>query len=85
MAWRVEVTDRGIIPARAGFTVEKCLSPSLRGDHPRTRGVYLHAGKFLGLYHGSSPHARGLLISVTAPYSADWIIPARAGFTCPAC
>ena len=30
----------GIIPARAGFTRRRARRPALRGDHPRSRGVY---------------------------------------------
>ena len=40
LAWRVEVTDRGIIPARAGFTRGAVVWSSWAADHPRTRGVY---------------------------------------------
>ena len=52
---------RGIIPARAGFTVGvggRCLCA---GDHPRSRGVYPAGGAGPGRPEGSSPLARGLL------------------------
>ena len=70
-----------IIPARAGFTC--CQRRSLRSsqDHPRACGVYLAAGKCLGLYHGSSPRVRGLPTGVKNDRGAYRIIPARAGFT----
>ena len=51
----------GIIPARAGFTLVRMATWRPMRDHPRSRGVYLANGKRLGLYHGSSPLARGLL------------------------
>ena len=50
-------------------------------DHPRSRGVYRahdHAGPRDG---GSSPLARGLLLSTPARRGLVRIIPARAGFT----
>ena len=60
MAWRVEVTDRGIIPARAGFTTPRSGSTVRGPDHPRTRGVYGFCGVCVAVAAGSSPHARGL-------------------------
>ena len=33
--------QEGIIPARAGFTMWRCLRSRSRGDHPRSRGVYV--------------------------------------------
>ena len=32
--------SRGIIPARAGFTLDVLIGPAGAGDHPRSRGVY---------------------------------------------
>ena len=43
LAWRVEVTDRGIIPAHAGFTSHAGWVVFMSADHPRTRGVYNRA------------------------------------------
>ena len=72
---------RGIIPARAGFTV--AMSPLVRScrDHPRSRGVYVGHRKRARSQRGSSPLARGLLPFVSATQKSKGIIPARAGFT----
>jgi len=71
----------GIIPARAGFTTEKCTMTRRKWDHPRSRGVYGHDGHEAVPQAGSSPLARGLLYSALAAEGRDRIIPARAGFT----
>ena len=56
------VTVRGIIPARAGFTSIILQKSPRTWDHPRSRGVYpLPYRPALGR-PGSSPLARGLLI-----------------------
>ena len=72
---------RGIIPARAGFTLVSACRSGVSGDHPRSRGV--HGGGWgdgvAGL--GSSPLARGSLLHREVGRSVDRIIPARAGFT----
>ena len=34
------ISDQGIIPARAGFTVAVFRPAAARLDHPRSRGVY---------------------------------------------
>ena len=50
-------------------------------DHPRSRGVYLRLEAKLDGESGSSPLARGLLLS-DADFRHEYgIIPARAGFT----
>ena len=70
-----------IIPARAGFTGMIPDRPSKRGDHPRTRGVYIVTIPSGTDCTGSSPHARGLP-GLYPPFDHVWgIIPARAGFT----
>ena len=72
---------RGIIPARAGFTVLNSNFLSAVWDHPRSRGVYdycVYCGHVVG---GSSPLARGLRIGLTTLLRLFRIIPARAGFT----
>ena len=73
--------DRGIIPARAGFThlfEEGHVSLS---DHPRSRGVYF-SGQLQRLQRqGSSPLARGLHDAGSPARAPVRIIPARAGFT----
>ena len=70
-----------IIPARAGFTPPASLGLVVRGDHPRSRGVYTHPLECDRWCVGSSPLARGLRDAVPAPAAANRIIPARAGFT----
>ena len=78
--WRQRAASR-IIPARAGFT--RCRQGQGRGngDHPRSRGVYVEdrTGAVLGV--GSSPLARGLLLTDHRDQVDVRIIPARAGFT----
>ena len=81
MAWRVEVTDRGIIPAHAGFTPDPFASGCLGSDHPRTRGVYLNARPKAEKGRGSSPHTRGLPVNASKGLTRRGIIPAHAGFT----
>ena len=71
----------GIIPARAGFTLEKISAEDETGDHPRSRGVYdLRPGRTASS-PGSSPLARGLRSRTHRKERPVRIIPARAGFT----
>ena len=49
-----------IIPARAGFTSDSPSPALLRGDHPRSRGVYVVTNPEGIRSYGSSPLARGL-------------------------
>ena len=72
---------QGIIPARAGFTNGWGAQSGRVGDHPRSRGVYRSDVKCSGVSPGSSPLARGLLVSVWQGMQPVRIIPARAGFT----
>ena len=72
---------RGIIPARAGFTLREYPSWKRQPDHPRSRGVYPVTERTDAGSHGSSPLARGLLADRTASTVSLGIIPARAGFT----
>ena len=51
------------------------------GDHPRSRGVYVHVPTFVPDVSGSSPLARGLQHRVRRLELVPGIIPARAGFT----
>ena len=75
--------DRGIIPARAGFTATRRHWPHSPADHPRSRGVYfLHPGASFPV-PGSSPLARGLHAVLVRDVQGGRIIPARAGFTHP--
>ena len=72
---------RGIIPARAGFTVIHEAHRDAVQDHPRSRGVYMLEVARTGGGQGSSPLARGLRwVNVERPVTGR-IIPARAGFT----
>ena len=71
----------GIIPARAGFTRRPPGGRRSRRDHPRSRGVYSPEGRAPESPCGSSPLARGLLISGLRVRPVGGIIPARAGFT----
>ena len=72
----------GIIPARAGFTRRERSAPTMRRDHPRSRGVYRGDKGDQGERGGSSPLARGLPAAAEVAAAAMRIIPARAGFTC---
>ena len=74
---------RGIIPARAGFTVLGQAVHDDPEDHPRSRGVYGYAMYKTYLAEGSSPLARGLLDQPVDSVVHLRIIPARAGFTAP--
>ena len=73
--------ERGIIPARAGFTSRDVLREHFQRDHPRSRGVYDKDRDCVVARSGSSPLARGLLVVESAGVAAGRIIPARAGFT----
>ena len=70
-----------IIPARAGFTGSASRECSRVTDHPRSRGVYESTNRVFGNSKGSSPLARGLLMSSSIRHTKQGIIPARAGFT----
>ena len=76
-----DARDRGIIPARAGFTTGWRSRHRRAGDHPRSRGVYSSRTRGLVGVPGSSPLARGLRVDGDIPGHRRWIIPARAGFT----
>ena len=71
----------GIIPARAGFTLDRGHARRVHRDHPRSRGVYYDRMCLVNRAVGSSPLARGLLRGKKIPADARGIIPARAGFT----
>ena len=53
-------SDMGIIPARAGFTLDKGVGLLPSRDHPRSRGVYAYDKGAMDVRQGSSPLARGL-------------------------
>ena len=71
----------GIIPAHAGFTGEHLPTRHGRADHPRTRGVYPRRAPCVAVRRGSSPHTRGLLLTLGVGGGPGRIIPAHAGFT----
>ena len=73
--------EQRIIPARAGFTGLRVLRAMVSPDHPRSRGVYRRRFLRLSSALGSSPLARGLLVTRDDNGEAVRIIPARAGFT----
>mgnify|MGYP001019490568 CR=1 FL=1 len=82
LRWRPEAqNERGIIPARAGFTAHRFLLSVDTSDHPRSRGVYFRALLDAILALGSSPLARGLRRHSAGDDGRGRIIPARAGFT----
>ena len=71
----------GIIPARAGFTLQDAALLAVRLDHPRSRGVYSSGCLASQRRAGSSPLARGLPDRGPHRRPEAGIIPARAGFT----
>ena len=76
-----EPSARGIIPARAGFTLHHLDGRARARDHPRSRGVYGQLRLSHGDLSGSSPLARGLHRPGRSTCRWPGIIPARAGFT----
>ena len=73
--------ERGIIPARAGFTPAHAGRSPGAQDHPRSRGVYHVPVHHRRSDDGSSPLARGLQPERPQGRPKRGIIPARAGFT----
>ena len=71
----------GIIPALAGNTLGRGLSPSPRRDHPRSRGEYAPYHRERRVGAGSSPLSRGILLAVSMSRRTIGIIPALAGNT----
>ena len=78
---RAGLTRRGIIPARAGFTLIPIKYLGYMRDHPRSRGVYARPAMVTRYMYGSSPLARGLPGKRVSKNPVSRIIPARAGFT----
>ena len=75
--WR----ERRIIPALAGNTPGGAFSPSIRGDHPRSRGEYEPVPGRGGHGGGSSPLSRGIPYPNNRSGRTPRIIPALAGNT----
>ena len=72
---------RWIIPARAGSTCSTWPRRPREPDHPRSRGVDTVMSHCPGVAPGSSPLARGRLVSGGGASDESGIIPARAGST----
>ena len=74
-------THDGLIPARAGNTEGYVTAPSPSWAHPRSRGEHHFSVSFRCRFGGSSPLARGTLLSVFNRVREKGLIPARAGNT----
>ena len=73
----------GLIPARAGKTLD-CVDPRLTSSaHPRAGGENPHQGYVEVYAQGSSPRGRGKRTSVLGTSLLSGLIPARAGKTTP--
>ena len=75
------VHRRGSSPLARGLPRLVRRAHRLRGDHPRSRGVYQGHGVVRTFMDGSSPLARGLRHPPDRAIAQPGIIPARAGFT----
>ena len=74
---------KGIIPACAGSTSRSSRRHATPWDHPRMRGEHRVRWSIKDSHEGSSPHARGALISSQNGNDSTGIIPACAGSTEP--
>ncbi len=72
---------RRFIPARAGNTFSRVSKPFARSVHPRSRGEHSAGTRRDRRATGSSPLARGTLLTETPAWERRWFIPARAGNT----
>ena len=79
--WRISIVN-GLIPARAGNTVNKPLTGEQWRAHPRSRGEHGRALWACDRPRGSSPLARGTLHVWRGNWRGLGLIPARAGNTC---
>ena len=72
---------QGLIPARAGSTLDIVSIVTLAGAHPRPCGE--HGGRGLSVTDlaGSSPPVRGAQIRLSCSELIGGLIPARAGST----
>ena len=70
-----------IIPALAGNTHAHRGPVHDHGDHPRSRGEYFSASRFIPAVMGSSPLSRGIRRACPLRSSVRRIIPALAGNT----
>ena len=71
----------GIIPARAGSTLQEVPHRRHCGDHPRSRGEHPVIDFIVAAFQGSSPLARGAHQGRLGGVDRGGIIPARAGST----
>ena len=72
---------RGLIPARAGTTVQRRRARGASRAHPRSRGDHQGVITSQTAREGSSPLARGPLGSQNQYVRSAGLIPARAGTT----
>ena len=70
-----------LIPARAGNTASPTQTRPWASAHPRSRGEHDSRGRPPGCTRGSSPLARGTLLSDRRRVGRLRLIPARAGNT----
>ena len=75
----------GIIPACAGNTANRRSRTVPAWDHPRMRGEHYADYTTGNWWVGSSPHARGTLLSFVLSLLTSGIIPACAGNTGARC
>ena len=71
----------GIIPAYAGSTQLRTLSPKPMEDHPRVCGEHYAAMSAISTFKGSSPRMRGARPRECRRLLVQRIIPAYAGST----
>ena len=71
----------GLIPARAGTTISASFSRRSARAHPRSRGDHRHSIPIERAFAGSSPLARGPLVTPVWNGIKAGLIPARAGTT----
>ena len=71
----------GLIPARAGNTLQRPRHPDRRRAHPRSRGEHTARAYTRAHRWGSSPLARGTLGNYLKKAMPIGLIPARAGNT----
>ena len=69
----------GIIPACAGSTIRCGSGRTWRQDHPRMRGEHFASNATSAASQGSSPHARGALMSSLSVASTPWDHPRMRG------
>ena len=69
----------GIIPARAGSSMESVQTARTHWDHPRACGEQLSILVYDRIYQGSSPRVRGAVDNSLRKPIGFGIIPARAG------